>query len=432
MTEKNRQSTVQPEQIQDFNSPAEDELRLIDLLKLIARKKVLILAITSFCTLFSIFYAQSITPNYRATVGLLDHNESFSSFAVLKQLGPNLSDKAHNQTIKPINVFERFLLNIKSYEFKKEVFMNGGFQKKFSRKTGIDADQSVSETYNSTKIVFRDGFGRPCEGCPDNNTYLELEGSKPKVMLEFLTALVEAAKENVNTEINDVQRSTVKTRVNNLSRKIEELHQKITVRKQIEKKKKALEIEELHQKITVRKQIEKKKKVEEKVREIVRLSKALDMAKLMGIKNNNFDKPAIESAPVWFQYGELALQQEIRNLRSKEEGIPNTKNLSIQKIKLEKLQQDIRSLRSQEEGISKTKNLSIQKIKLEKDQTADLPLLKFKVVTIGKHSYSLVKPVQTLMIVAFGVAFGLFISIFMAFLIDQKQLRAKEIPSAST
>ena len=89
-----------------------------------------------------------------------------------------------SQTNAPISIFERFLFNIKSYEFKQEVFVNGGFQKKFSRETGIDTDQSVSATYNSTKIVKRDG-----------STYLELEGSKPKVMLEFLTALVEAAKE---------------------------------------------------------------------------------------------------------------------------------------------------------------------------------------------------------------------------------------------
>ena len=62
-----------------------------------------------------------------------------------------------------------------------------------------------------------------------------LEGSKPKVMLEFLTALVEAAKENVNTEINEKVRSIVKTRINNLSTQIEELNQKIAVQKKMDK-----------------------------------------------------------------------------------------------------------------------------------------------------------------------------------------------------
>ena len=74
MTEEKRQSTVPPEQIQGFNSPAEDEINLIDVLKFLARKKVLILAVTSVCTLFAIFYAQSITPNYRATIRVIDNN----------------------------------------------------------------------------------------------------------------------------------------------------------------------------------------------------------------------------------------------------------------------------------------------------------------------------------------------------------------------
>ena len=127
MTEKNRQSTVQPEQTQGFASPAEDELDFIDLLKILARKKVFILAIMFICTLFSIFYAQSITPVYRATVGLLDHNESFSSSSVLEQLG--LSDEIGHNT-KSLNIFERFLFNVRSYELKQEVLKILKFIKK--------------------------------------------------------------------------------------------------------------------------------------------------------------------------------------------------------------------------------------------------------------------------------------------------------------
>ena len=85
MTEEKRQSTVQPEQIQGFNSPAEDEINLIDLLKFIARKKVFILAVTSVCALFSILYVQSITPTYRATVDLLTQNETFTNLSDQKE-----------------------------------------------------------------------------------------------------------------------------------------------------------------------------------------------------------------------------------------------------------------------------------------------------------------------------------------------------------
>ena len=95
---------------------------------------------------------------------------------------------------------------------------------------------------------------------------------------------------------------------------IEELNQKIAV----EKEKKALEIVKVKQNIIVQKQMGKKKKA----LEIARLSEALEMAKRMGIKNNNFDKPDNSTFPLWFRYGELALQQEIRSLRSKEERNP--------------------------------------------------------------------------------------------------------------
>jgi len=344
--EKKRQSTIQPEQVQGFNSLAEDELSLIDLMKFLARKKKFILTLTSVFTLCSIFYVQSITPIYRATVGLLDHKESFSPFSILEQIG---LERVDTENIRPFIIFDKFLFNIKSYELQHEVFVNGGFQEKVFRETGIDTDQSVSERYTSIKII---------KDAKDSKiNYLELEGFEPKVMLEFLTALVKAAKENVNTEINDKLLSGVKVKINNLSTQIEKQTQTIDVKKQIE---------------------------------IVRLSKALEMAKRMGIKNNNFDKPDNGSAPVWFRYGELALQQKIMNLRSKKE---------------------------EKQLLSTTNKL---KLELKRLQTADLPLIKFKVAAIGEYSYSLIKPKQPWVIVGFGVALGLFISIFVGFLIDLK------------
>ena len=102
------------------------------------------------------------------------------------------------------------------------------------------------------------------------------------------------------------------------------------------------------------------------------------------------------------------MQQELKRLRSKKEDTPKPGKLSIEKLELER-----------------------KKLELERYQTADLPLLKFKVATITKHGYSLLKPNQRWLFVGCGVAFGLFISIIIAFLIDLQQLRAKEISSAS-
>ena len=89
---------------------------------------------------------------------------------------------------------------------------------------------------------------------------------------------------------------------------------------------------------------------------------------------------------------------------------------------------------SKEKVISNTKSLPLLKLetlKLKRSQIADLPLQNFKVATISKRSHSLLKPNQPWVIVGFGVAVGLVIGIFMAFLIEAKQLRAKKIRSAS-
>jgi len=459
MTEKKQQSTVQHEQTQGFASPAEDELDFIDLLEILARKKVFILAVTSVCTLFAIFHAQSIIPTYRATVGLLEPDgvllarEVRSSFSALRQIDPKVANQVSKTITKPYSIFERFLSNIKSQELRQEVFVNGGFQKKFFRETGIGTDQFVSSTY----IVKRGG-----------KNYLELEGSKPKVMLEFLIALVETAKENVNTEINDIQSSIVKTRINNLSKKkqIAQIEEQIAVEEEAiemeELRKKSLleseglrrqlkiERQQMIEKITMEKQIEK----ETEAIKIARFSDALAMAKRMGIKNNNFGKVKAR-APMWFQYGELALLQEIKMSRSKKKETSESKSLSLlkleAKLKLARLEletklnlkkfrfetkiqsksleqkryQNIRRLKSKKEEISEPKSLIIKKL------TSDLPLLKFKVVIINKQRYFLMNPNKPWLSVVFGVVFGLVIGIVMAFLIDLKQLKTKGIPSAS-
>ena len=139
----------------------------------------------------------------------------------------------------------------------------------------------------------------------------------------------------------------------------------------------------------------------------------------MGTKNPNFATGESRHVPLWFQYGELALKEQIKLLRSKQEETPDTESLFAKRNKLKRLQQEIRSLGPKKEETSDTKNL-LAKLKLKKSRTADLPLLKFKVVTIGKYGYSLTEPALPWMIVGFGVVFGLFISIFMAFLIDLK------------
>ena len=121
MTEKEQQPTIQPEQIQIFQTPAEDEISLIDLLKVLIRKKVLILAIISVCTLVAIFYAQNVTPIYKATIGFLEPIETYLSVLPNKIAKHLPGGVKRTKGELNITAYSLFLSEIESYELKKLV-----------------------------------------------------------------------------------------------------------------------------------------------------------------------------------------------------------------------------------------------------------------------------------------------------------------------
>ncbi len=371
MTEKNRQSKIQPEQTQGFHPPPEDEINLADLLEVLVRKKVLILAIMSICTLISIFYAQSTTPIYRATMAFVEPQETFFStlpLEVIENLPLSrsaLSNKKGEPTGVNPSAFLMFLAKVGSYELKKEVLVKGGFLEKFFGDARVDTDQAVLEIHNSTKIIKPTG--------PAQAAHVEIVGPKPEVLAEFLTALTKSALKITVKEIKSLVQTEINSEINKLSLKID-----------IEK--------------------ERRKK------EISILSEALNIAKNLGIKNNNFRFYNGEHLsdgknwPLWYLYGEKALQQEImkRKLRKNWDAVL---------------------------GLTKAETA------LRKYQAIDISPLKIKVANISQPSIPSVKPIkpEKTKIIAIGMALGLLISIFMAFLINAiEQLKTKETPSAST
>ena len=169
------------------------------------------------------------------------------------------------------------------------------------------------------------------------------------------------------------------------------------------------------------------------------------IAKNLGIKNNNFSKQSnskshfgintvtiplllgekthLEASidvrdntfPIWFLYGEKALQQEIIKLKS---------NLNQKIIKQKhKLKQ------------ANIEGLAENEIALKQFQAIDLSLIKVNVATISQPSIPPTKSIEPekIKIIASGMALGLFISIIMAFLINAiEQSRTKNTPSTST
>jgi chain length determinant protein (polysaccharide antigen chain regulator) len=394
MTEKEQHSTPQPEQTQNFNSHAEDEINLMDVLEVLLKNKVLILAITSICTIISLFYTKSITPTYRATIAVLEPQETFL-LAFPKEAALRLS----GGTDENPTPYSQFLSTVTSYSHKKEVFEQGNFLKKFYGSSNAELIESaVLGLHNSISLSKE----KVNADLPDfeEPLYLKMSGSNPKVMSEYLTALVKSAKETTIKNIRDFSRSVINAEINNISAEIDNLRMT---------------------------------KEEKTSKDIMLLSEAVEIADNLGIQNNNFDKLSNQdfqlgvqhstlqrilghnsqtsseirivnkSLPLWFLYGKKALQQELKKHQARNDG-----EVII--------------------GVAERENT------LKKYKAIDTSLLDIKVVTISQPSIPPTGPIKSKnrMYVVTGMLSGLLIGIAIAYirnLMDHLKQRQQSITS---
>jgi len=144
---------------------------------------------------------------------------------------------------------------------------------------------------------------------------VSLEGSNPDVIASYLNDLASAANEDIINELLNL------------------IQQRIDIR-----------LEDISKEISLLSQYDNR----EKVNKIKELSYALDMAKALGIKNNNLsdlknntDSSLVisissgKSLPKWYLLGEIALKREIELLKNnKYSFIPKVVKLEVEKIKL--------------------------------------------------------------------------------------------------
>jgi LPS O-antigen subunit length determinant protein (WzzB/FepE family) len=300
MTEKEQHSTTQSEQTQSFHDHAEDEhaqdeINLTDLMEVLIRKKILILSITSLFTLFSLFYIQSITPKYRVNIAFLDPQENFLSRLpddLVKGLPRSTLGAEHNvakpQGIRksPPSAFPLFLSKVMSYKFQKEVFVNGNFLKKFY---GEDLTHTIESAVLAIHKSIRLTKKEPDKYLPlyARPIFLTMTGTKPEVMSEFLTLLAETAIKNIAEETTDLILSLITAQISKYS------------------------LERLN--IDLIDKIDRENKISH-------LSSALHIAKALGIKDNNLNVPFrnISNYPIWYIYGQKALEQELKKYKSTE------------------------------------------------------------------------------------------------------------------
>lgn len=372
MIEKERPLSPQPHYSRDFDTNTGDEISLLDILETLIRKKILILSITSIFTLVAILYVIFFTPSpapiYRTTIGFLPPPEAH----YLASLPPNIASSLPGGGVLNVrdeavgtnnSVFAQFLVTIGSYSLKKEVFEAGDFLKKFIGDThSANPDSVLLGIHESLKITKK-----------DVPAYIEIQGTQPEMLAEFLTALTKSAMQRTITDIRGQAELHIKNKTTSLIREISALRAQA-------------------------KKIRKNK--------IIVLSGALDIARNLGIKNNNFSKfagvsdPIVwdnkkalinmgQQLPLWFLYGEKALSLEIQALKSRV---------------------------SDDTVIN---DLTAKETELQEYQSIDISTITPLVATIIQPAISqTIQPIRSskIKIVIIGMVSGLFIGILMAFL----------------
>ena len=270
-----------------------DELSFIDFLNILIRKKHLITATTFIFALLSTTYVNIATPVYEAGIAFQEPVETY-----YKKIPKEITDQIPKQIDGKNDTFLKFLSQISSFAFQKKAFEEGDFLKKFYKENTTDLNQAVLALHQSVVIE----KAKPDGSLPsfDRPIYLKMKSHKPDVLEEYLTLLANLVKQNIIEDTINLIRSTVQSEVKKLSSEINKLI------------------------------ISEK---EERSQKVASLTEAMKVARKLGIKNNNFDKrnlnfnifmvedlmvEDLSKLPIWYLYGEKALQEEIELLTQQE------------------------------------------------------------------------------------------------------------------
>ncbi len=372
MTEKEPPLPTQSDHIQNSRDTPEDEINLVELLEILFRKKTIIVVVAFICTLLSILYAKSMVPTYKATIGFLPVDER--SLAEYSNLTEAIYPKTDNTLVRPIMKYSESFLSsfftiIKSYPTQEKVFIEKNFLKRFvDNKPSANMEKMVLGEINKSIQIKQSGnvkINAPNESF-NNTIYLEIVGTKPEAMSDFLNSLAETAK---NDTINSIKESLQQE----ISASIKFYSIELGILRSTEKAARS--------------------------KQISHLSKNLKIAKNLGVVENNLSTPTAstsfeflfrekQSLPLWYLYGQRGLEQEIAILKSNP--------LDDQHIK------EAAELIFRIETLSK---IDLSKVNFE-------PVIISRISTPPAEVYGLDK----IEIIAIGVALGLFLGVLAAFL----------------
>jgi len=290
---------------QEQNYYQEDEIDLKQLFRSLADRKWFIFGFTGLVTALAIAYALSIPPTYKVNISFL----SPSAFSVLQLNKIKLTSETSE------TIYRKFLNKVMSSQFQRKIFDENDYLTKLNPNNSPIKNLDSYIGGFTKSITLESSKGE--ESNYEKPIRISLEGSDAQVIANFLNDLANSAdKETVSEFLNIIQ-------------------QKIDVR-----------LEEVSREIKLLEQHDNKTKKAK----IQKLSYALEMAKELGVIENNLSRSINNksinnstsihfsdrnSLPNWYLFGSKAIQKEIQLLKSNQHSfIPAIAKLEIETIKL--------------------------------------------------------------------------------------------------
>ena len=334
----------------------EDEISLVDIVKVLLRRKKLIFGITAFVVCIGLLYAFTQQRVYQVETILLP--PSIENIQPLKVFGNNVG----SNNVGSNNVFASFKRNINSIKFKKEFF------DKFNLLETLSSESTQVLT-DIQKNNYFESFSKSISIKSDkksNSTSITLEGTHQEKIGPWLDSLVAMAnQETVNQLVKDLQLS-------------------------INEKIKSIKID-----ISSKRSIYKKRREDE----LGRLEEAYQTAKKLGLReyNNTGTKLSNANNLSIYMKGVKLYMQGTEVLLAEIEALKNRKSDDIHISGLRDLQEQLTRLES---------------IKIEKD--------KLQTVTVDKKAVVNIETIgpKRKLIVILSLILGGMLGIFVVFVFE--------------
>lgn len=310
----------------------ENEFNFFTLIDKLLEYKVLIFTISSLSLIFAIAYSLFSTtfiPSYSYKTYISSPNDasiySLNANIISErslELKPDLNKPTWNKT----NILLTFIKNISYDTFQKDVFDNNEYSERF---------KSIND--EKTKITFNSTISNLSIKKEKHNNLLEnmysisISSQNREILKPYINDLISLGNAKTISEIREFNNLKNQGLLSSLKRKEESLltkakNQRLNQIKQI--KEKDLEtINELNLRIDTLRNIAE----QNRLNEIVKLSDTAELAKSLGIIENNLNQVTPVSIPLsisessidyiipeWYLYGEKALKQRIKVLELRE------------------------------------------------------------------------------------------------------------------